>query len=124
VFRPGRPPTPSNVQFGFGGDERDYRVAPDLLRAMGVRSVRLISNNPDKIADLERNGIPVRGRIPVEIPANKYDASYLDTKRDEEWHLFDEIPDAAIGRADRLHASHEQSRAAFRGGAVTPRNFR
>jgi len=104
----------ANVQLGFGEDERDYRVAADMLKAMGVKSVRLISNNPDKIADLERNGIPVTGRIPVEIPANKYDAIYLQTKRANSGHLFGEVPDAVIGeQIDCMHRlSNEEPRFA------------
>src|SRR5687767_7683325 len=51
----------ANIQLGFKPDERDYEIAAQMLRAMGVKSVRLISNNPDKIADLQEHGIRVTG---------------------------------------------------------------
>jgi len=77
----------ANVQLGFRADERDYAIAADMLRAMDVRSIRLISNNPDKLEDLQRHGVKVTGRIPIEIPPNRYNAFYLETKR-ENGHLI------------------------------------
>ena len=71
----------ANLELGFREDERDYAIAADMLRAMGVKSIRLISNNPDKIEDLQRHGVKITGRIPIEIAPNKYDAFYLETKR-------------------------------------------
>ena len=94
----------ANLQLGFKADERDYEIAADMLRAMGVRSVRLISNNPDKLADLQARGIAVTGRIPIEIPANTHNALYLETKRTKSGHLLGEVPKAVIGeQLDCLH---------------------
>ena len=102
----------ANVQLGFKADERDYRIAADMLRAMGVKSVRLISNNPDKARDLQQHGIRVSGRIPIEIPANKYNASYLETKRVKSGHLLPEVPPMVVGeQLDCLHRhSNEEQR--------------
>jgi GTP cyclohydrolase II len=102
----------ANVQLGFKEDERDYGIAADMLRAMGVKSIRLISNNPDKLADLERHGIKVTGRIPIQVPATKYDALYLETKRLKSGHLLEEIPETLVGeQIDCMHrTSNEQKR--------------
>jgi len=99
----------ANIQLGFKADERDYAIAADMLRAMGVKSVRLISNNPDKLADLQQHGITVTGRIPIQIPANKYNALYLETKRTRSGHMLDETPKAVIG--EQLDCMHRTSNA-------------
>jgi GTP cyclohydrolase II len=96
----------ANVQLGFREDERDYKIAAQMLEAMGVRSIQLISNNPDKLADLKRHGVKVTGRIPIQIPPNKYDAFYLETKR-RSGHLIDKVPDAVIG--EQLDCVHRTS---------------
>lgn len=101
----------ANVQLGFREDERDYKIAAQMLEAMGVRSIQLISNNPDKLADLKRHGVKVTGRIPIQIPPNKYDAFYLETKR-RSGHLLDEPSETVIGeQLDCLHrTSNKQAR--------------
>lgn len=102
----------ANVQLGFKADERDYLIAAQMLRAMGVRSVRLISNNPDKARDLETHGIKVTGRIPIEIAPNKFNASYLETKRVKSGHLLPAVSKLVIGeQLDCLHRrSNKESR--------------
>jgi GTP cyclohydrolase II len=104
----------ANIQLGFKADERDYQIAADMLRAMGVKSVRLISNNPDKLADLQKHGMQVSGRIPIQIPANQYNAVYLETKRTKSGHLLDEVPESVIGeQLDCLHrTSNKEKRLA------------
>jgi len=78
----------ANLALGFRDDERDYAVAAHMLHSLGIRSVRLITNNPDKIAQLEAAGVPVVDRIPVVIPANPHDQGYLDVKRGKMGHLI------------------------------------
>jgi GTP cyclohydrolase II len=78
----------ANQYLGLAVDARDYRVAVKIIRLLGIRSVRLITNNPDKIAQLEAAGIPVVDRIPVAIPANPHDKEYLDVKREKMGHLI------------------------------------
>jgi GTP cyclohydrolase II len=97
----------ANIQLGFKADERDYEIAADMLRAMGVKSVRLISNNPDKIADLQEHGIRVTGRIPIQIPANKFNALYLETKRVKSGHMIDAPSKVVVG--EQLDCMHHHS---------------
>ena len=97
----------ANLKLGFEVDERDYQIAADMLRAMGVKSVRLISNNPDKMVELPKHGMPVTGRIPIQIPANQFNAFYLETKRTQSGHLLPETPAAVIG--EQLDCMHRTS---------------
>jgi GTP cyclohydrolase II len=78
----------ANRLLGFGDDERDYTAAADMLRALGIRSVRLMTNNPAKIRGLTENGVHVTGRIPVVMEPNRHNARYLETKRRRAGHLL------------------------------------
>lgn len=71
----------ANVHLGFGEDIRDYSAAAEILKRFGIRSVALLTNNPKKIVDLERNGIKVEKRIPLVIKPNRYNRKYLETKK-------------------------------------------
>jgi GTP cyclohydrolase II len=70
----------ANCALGLPEDARTYESAASILRDLGVSSVDLITNNPDKIKSLIRLGIDITGRIPVVIPANHFSAPYLETK--------------------------------------------
>jgi len=76
----------ANHALGFAADQRDYGVAAQMLKAMGVEQVNLLSNNPRKAAGLRANGVAVRRELPLAIPANPHNAAYLDTKRDKLGH--------------------------------------
>lgn len=76
----------ANHLLGFGDDERDYRVAADMLQALGVRSIQLMTNNPRKIDGLREAGVSVAGRIPLVMPANRFNATYLMTKQKRSGH--------------------------------------
>lgn len=78
----------ANEALGFRPDERDYEVAAHMLASLDVRSIQLMSNNPDKIADLRFHGVRVEGRIPIVIPPNLYNRRYLETKRLKAGHLL------------------------------------
>ena len=69
-------------------DARDYKVAAKIIELLKIRSVSLITNNPDKIEQLREEGIRVVDRIPVVIEPNAYSKSYLDVKRDKMGHLL------------------------------------
>ncbi len=69
-------------------DARQYNVAADMLRALGVASVELMTNNPEKQESLSRLGIPVSGRIPLHTGANPHSEGYLTVKRDRMRHLL------------------------------------
>lgn len=76
----------ANHMLGFGDDERDYAVAGEMVRALGIRSVQLMTNNPRKIKGLEEHGITVVGRIPLVIPGNRHNEAYLRTKQQRSGH--------------------------------------
>ena len=77
----------ANARLGFADDERDYAHAAAMLRALGVDSVRLLTNNPAKVAGLEVAGIEVVERVAHRMPANPHNADYLATKRRKSGHL-------------------------------------
>lgn len=79
----------ANIALGFRDDERDYSVAAHMLESLHVKSICLITNNPKKIEDLEKNGIQVNGRIPHIMQPNQYNRFYLETKANKSGHLLD-----------------------------------
>lgn len=79
----------ANLALGFRDDEREYSVAAHMLHSLKVKSVRLMTNNPRKIADLTQHGVVVRDRIPLVIPPNPYNQFYLETKALKSGHLID-----------------------------------
>ncbi|MBZ5501625.1 MAG: GTP cyclohydrolase II [Acidobacteriia bacterium] len=78
----------ANRRLGFAADSRDYDFAAAALKALGVRSVRLLSNNPDKVQQLEQGGIRVVRRIPCRPPTSHHSRAYLRTKKDKLGHLL------------------------------------
>jgi GTP cyclohydrolase II len=78
----------ANEQLGFDADERVYQPAAEMLRQLGFATVRLLTNNPDKVAALERYGIRVAERVPHVFPANGHNERYLETKRTRSGHLL------------------------------------
>jgi GTP cyclohydrolase II len=79
----------ANLALGFRDDERDYSIAAHMLRALHVKSIQLMTNNPRKIAQLQNYGITINNRIPVIIPPNPYNRFYLETKARKSGHLLD-----------------------------------
>lgn len=79
----------ANIALGFRDDERDYGIAVAMLRTLGVRSVRLMTNNPDKMAQLTRYGLRVTERVAHAIPANDHNRGYLQTKVRRSGHIID-----------------------------------
>jgi GTP cyclohydrolase II len=78
----------ANRRLGFAADSRDYDFAAAALKALGVRSVRLLSNNPDKVEQLERGGIRVVKRIPCRPRTSHHSRAYLRTKKDKMGHIL------------------------------------
>ena len=105
----------ANQALGFRDDERDYKIAAHMLRSLGVKSVRLMTNNPRKIAGLERHGITVSGRIPVVIPATEHNRRYLTTKAKKSGHLFD------VATGEPLHEQDEPVDDGVQADGATPR---
>src|SRR5512140_2125499 len=77
----------ANRALGFRDDERDYSIAAHMLASLGVRSVRLLTNNPRKIDGLRTFGVDVVDRIPLVIPPNAHNVDYLRTKAHRSGHL-------------------------------------
>lgn len=76
----------ANIRLGFAVDARDFSVAAQMLRLLSISEVRLLTNNPEKVAGLEAEGIKVAERLPLKIAANPHNAHYLATKRDRTGH--------------------------------------
>jgi GTP cyclohydrolase II len=79
----------ANLALGFRDDERDYAIAAHMIESLDVVSVRLMTNNPKKIAQLQQFGVKVAGRIPHVIPPNQYNRFYLETKAARSGHWID-----------------------------------
>ena len=79
----------ANLALGFRDDERDYAIAAHMLKSLTIGSVRLMTNNPGKIRQLEQYGVTVGGRIPHMIPPNDHNRFYLETKAHRSGHWID-----------------------------------
>jgi 3,4-dihydroxy 2-butanone 4-phosphate synthase/GTP cyclohydrolase II len=84
----GRDTVEANVELGFKEDERDYGIGAGMLHALGIRQLRLITNNPVKRAGLEGYGMRIVETIPLEVPSNEHNKFYLETKRDKMGHFL------------------------------------
>lgn len=82
----------ANLALGHEADSRDYTIAACILKDLGVRSVRLLTNNPEKIASLEELGVPVTERVPLESTVYADNAYYLFTKAQRMHHLLNLAP--------------------------------
>jgi GTP cyclohydrolase II len=78
----------ANERLGFKADQREFALPAEMLKALGVSSVRLLSNNPDKVAALEKGGIAVVERVPCEVAPSEHSEDYLKTKKEKMGHLF------------------------------------
>lgn len=81
----------ANVELGFPADMREYSLAAQIIRYLGIKSIKLLTNNPSKKENLEHWGIQVDKRVPVIVKANSVNAAYLRTKKEKMGHLFDQI---------------------------------
>jgi 3,4-dihydroxy 2-butanone 4-phosphate synthase/GTP cyclohydrolase II len=84
----GRDTVEANLELGFGMDERDYGVGAQILRDLGVRKMRLMTNNPTKRAGLVGYGLEIVENVPIEIVSNSHNRLYLETKRDKMGHTI------------------------------------
>ncbi|MBC5805589.1 MAG: bifunctional 3,4-dihydroxy-2-butanone-4-phosphate synthase/GTP cyclohydrolase II [Candidatus Eremiobacter antarcticus] len=84
----------ANERLGLPVDKRDYGIGSQILHDLGVREMKIITNNPRKIVGLEGYGLKMVGRVPLIIDHDQYNSSYLTTKRDKLGHLFDAIEGA------------------------------
>jgi GTP cyclohydrolase II len=80
----------ANEQLGFKADHREFQVPAEVLKALGLKKVRLLSNNPQKVSALESAGIEVVERVPCEVEPHAASERYLNTKKEKLGHLFTE----------------------------------
>jgi 3,4-dihydroxy 2-butanone 4-phosphate synthase/GTP cyclohydrolase II len=78
----------ANLELGYPPDLRDYGIGAQILVDLGIREMRLLTNNPRKIIGLEGYGLNILERVPLEIPPNSVNLRYLETKRDKLHHLL------------------------------------
>lgn len=78
----------ANVELGFKADCRDYGLPVEVLRALDLKQIKLLSNNPDKVEAVERAGIEVVERVPCEVKAHEYSEFYMRTKKEKLGHMF------------------------------------
>ena len=93
----GRDTVEANLELGFPPDPRDYGIGAQILVDLGVRSMRLLTNNPSKRAGLEGYGLSIAERIPLETDPTPENIGYLRTKREKMGHLLEALPDAEGG---------------------------
>ncbi|PQL90790.1 GTP cyclohydrolase II [Apibacter adventoris] len=79
----------ANLKLGFPADARDFSIATDILTDLGITSINLLTNNPEKIKYIEKSYITLKKRIPLEIYPNKENKNYLKTKKDYFGHFLD-----------------------------------
>jgi GTP cyclohydrolase II len=105
----------ANEMLGFRPDERDYGIAAHMLGSLHVRSIKIMTNNPDKVRDLQNHGVTIVERIPVVVPPTVRNLGYLETKRRKMGHLLDlEQNDEAESTAEPHKAKRQ---AAGKGSA-------
>jgi 3,4-dihydroxy 2-butanone 4-phosphate synthase/GTP cyclohydrolase II len=81
----------ANIELGFEADLRDYRMPAEILKYLGALRIHLLSNNPEKVQGLEREGIIVEKRLRLEIPPNSMTRDYLKIKKEKLGHILDSV---------------------------------
>lgn len=77
----------ANIALGFAGDLREYYIGSQILRDLGVKTLRLLTNNPDKVYQLEDYGMEITERVPIQMKTNKFNEFYIRTKQEKMGHL-------------------------------------
>ena len=86
----------ANTRLGYGADTRHYGIGAQIMHDLGVRKIRLMTNNPRKVTGLEAYGLHIVERVPIQIPPNQNNRDYLKTKKSKLGHLLDELDSGAL----------------------------
>ena len=81
----------ANLALGFKGDEREYFIGAQILRDLGVKTMRLLTNNPDKVYQLSEFGLEITDRVPIQMPATDHDRFYLKSMKEKMGHILESV---------------------------------
>ena len=81
----------ANIMLGFKPDLREYWVGAQILKDLGVKSLRLLTNNPERVYSIDKVGIVIKERVAIEVKPQKYDLFYMKTKMEKMGHIFKDI---------------------------------
>jgi 3,4-dihydroxy 2-butanone 4-phosphate synthase/GTP cyclohydrolase II len=81
----------ANQRLGFGADLRHYGIGAQILADLGIRQIRLLTNNPKKVVGIDGYGLRIVERVEIQVPPNHANRRYLQTKKDKMGHLLDEM---------------------------------